>query len=524
MLHILIEECDHLRLRITTIDFRSHISLYYAFCGLHGCIVIKDLSRTCRQGLAVVGIDHSYGDKRRFYFINKILVKRGAIAYLHTFQRSHLKQARLHVACVGEILVDLHTILVARLQVNKQVHLAIVHVMNNVLVGEIGDGAVFPIVDIIVIGIVVFHVVLHVVALLLRIALCRIARPNARNLLRDRHHGKQLGVKGAWGRALLAKHVTDEIGRDLAPLVVVMKLNAKLLLQRINHVRHRLGREILAIGIHTEDACAHLRSVDGCFCGDARHASNSNRLSGRRIALHINELAGPIGRVGETGVFHLLKRKGHGVIAYLLHALILRIFEFQIAATPTRVEPFVYILKKRIDVFLACDHLLKEAQLHIIGSLQSGFHGFIIFVILGAVIKRLYVVSALRCEKAQTVHVANGRKRRFVELHTEVFKEAIEEKQNVEADARLRTVGIQYPDRATVLIHFLVFRRISTALRCRLYHFIRCRSIFANVVMLITHPGVAIGFQGVRIRYIDVRGCDLGHLHVVAIGVSDGLV
>ena len=209
-----------------------------------------------------------------------------------------------------------------------------------------------------------------------------------------------------------------------------------------------------------------MRSVDGCFCGDARNAVFAYRSGGRRIALHVNELAGPIGRVGETGVFHLLKRKGHGVIGYLLHALILRIFEFQIAATPTRVEPFVYILKKRIDVFLTRDHLLKEAQLHIIDSLQSGFHGFIIFVILGAVVKRLYVVSALRCEKAQTVHVANGRKRRFVELHAKMLKEAVKKEQHVEADARLWAVSIQYPYRATVLIHFLVFRRISTALRC----------------------------------------------------------
>ena len=99
--------------------------------------------------------------------------------------------------------------------------------------------------------------------------------------------------------------------------------------------------------------------------------------------------------------------------------------------------------------------LLKKANLYIFCGFQSSLHSFVFLLIQFSVIQRFDVIGAFGGEETQTVHVANGCECRLVELHVKMFKKAVEEEEYIEADARLRTVGIQHPYRSAVFKHLL---------------------------------------------------------------------
>ena len=75
--------------------------------------------------------------------------------------------------------------------------------------------------------------------------------------------------------------------------------------------------------------------------------------------------------------------KRHLAIFYLLHALVLRIFEFELTATTTRAKPCVYIVKKILHIFFTAGFLEEERFFYVANFFQSGFHGFVIFVVKG---------------------------------------------------------------------------------------------------------------------------------------------
>ena len=281
--------------------------------------------------------------------------------------------------------------------------------MNDVFVGEVCHSAVLGIFDIVVIGIVVLNLVLHVVALLLCLALGCISSTYTSNLFRDGEHTEHLGMEIARRRVLLTEYVTNEISRYFLLLVIVMELNAELLLQRIDNVRHRLVGKVLLVCIHTEYACTHLSLLNSALAGDARHfvlahsyglpiANNGNNLC-------IFEYTSIIERSSVRFLDNLIR---HLTILHLLYILVLRIFEFQSAATTARVEPFVHVFKKVLYVLLAIGLLLKKTLLHITFVLQSSFHGFVVLRVIRPSVKRFYVVGAFCGEEAETVHIANG--------------------------------------------------------------------------------------------------------------------
>ena len=108
-----------------------------------------------------------------------------------------------------------------------------------------------------------------------------------------------------------------------------------------------------------------------------------------------------------------------------------------------------------------------------------------------------------------------------------MLKEAVKKEQHVEADARLRTVGIQHPYRPAVFIHFLfsifIIWVFALAL-CRILHNLVGRSsVVVQIVVGITHTSVAEEFLRVSITHVDVRSLHIWNLNVIAVWVGVGL-
>ena len=272
--------------------------------------------------------------------------------------------------------------------------------MNDVFIGEACDGGVLGITNIVVIGIKLFHIVLHIVALLLGIALSFISGTNTGYLLRDWEHIEHMGMEIAGCGVLLAEHIAKEISRHFLLLIIVMELDTELLLQRIDNVRHRLFRKVFLVGIHAEDACAHLCIIDGALAGDARHPALAYRSGGPIINnsdnLGIFECS-PSRESSSVRFLHNLIC--HLAIPHLLHTLVLGIFQFQVTATTARVEPFVDIIKQVLDLRLVIGLLLEETLFYITYLLQPGLHSFVALRVQRLCVKRLDVVGALGGEE-----------------------------------------------------------------------------------------------------------------------------
>ena len=115
---------------------------------------------------------------------------------------------------------------------------------------------------------------------------------------------------------------------------------------------------------------------------------------------------------------------------------------------------------------------MEKANLHVALLFQSGYNLFVVLIVELLGIQRLDVVCTFGSKETQTVHVANGGKCRIVELHAKMFKQAVEEEEDIEADARLRTVGIQHPYRSAVFKHLLAMSISELSMKTLSRHFL----------------------------------------------------
>ena len=176
-------------------------------------------------------------------------------------------------------------------------------------------------------------------------------------------------------------------------LVVVVEADAEGVPERVEHRLYRFIGEVVAVGIHQHDIGLHRLAGLGTIDGDR----GDTILTDRSMA-----------------VIRLVPPRVIVMVIAIVELLTLHVRYLKLTTTTARVEPFIDLL---------------------LGGEETIYVGVFL----------LFIVLTMGGEETQVAHVLNLQQFGVIPRYTEIVKKTVEEIEHIEANARLLTVGLQYP-------------------------------------------------------------------------------
>ena len=207
----------------------------------------------------------------------EIFVLIAAISIFYTLKLTYLKEYRFQVGCSGCIAIYFYSVSIACLAVDITMLISTTQIMEEIDVVEIIDGRVIAtiwrrIIDVIIIGrithIFVSAAIEYILTLLFCITLCRIAHTHTCNLLCNRSHGMDIGMKCSCLITTLSQYITGKISCYFLLFIIIRELDAKCAFKRRYNSAYTLVREIAAVGYHIKHVCLYLELADFCLDAD----------------------------------------------------------------------------------------------------------------------------------------------------------------------------------------------------------------------------------------------------------------
>ena len=239
-------------------------------------------------------------------------------------------------------------------------------------------------------------------------------------------------------------------------LIIILELDAKRGPERIQHRLHSFVREVVAVSIHQHDIS---RQAITRLC-----RFNSNRL---HTILTYNSMT----------IIYLAVERITIMVFAIIHLLTFYARYHELTTTATRREPVINLFN------------CSEITIHI---------RVLLFLIVLAVCRK----------EAQAAHVFHLQQFGVIEADTQEREKTIEEVKHIEADARLRTVGLQHPIRPVVVRSCLLCLR--TGLRGGL-------TVFVDVIVCIADTGITVFRRRIGIAHIDKRCLHLGNDYLLPV-------
>ena len=322
----------------------------------------------------------------------------------------------------------------------------------------VSDSRFLRIVDIVIGRIIIPLTLFHVTTLFLCIALAAILHADTRNLLGNLFHG-DYAAREVDRILLVTEHITGKVSTDMFLLVVILKLNAKRCPERIQHRLHGFVGEVVAVGIHQHDISLQTLTRLCRFNSDRLHTVHTYssmaiiRLTVERIVI---------------------------MVFAIVELLALYVRDYKLTTTATTLQPFVDLINR------------LEITIHV---------RVLLFLIVLAVCRK----------EAQAAHVFHLQQFGVVKADTQEREKAVEEVKHIEADARLRTVGLQHPIRPVVVRSCVLCLR--TGLR-------GCLTVFVDIIVCIADTGITVFRRRIGIAHIDKRCLYLGNDYLLIIAIT----